>query len=515
MSRTFIRQDTQIRNSDVYDDTLAAGVALETGQTEIEGDLNALRSQVKRILGEADWYTALSGRSLAALSTDLLDIETKKLLKRTQVLTDVTVTAAQNWEILSVAGSEAPTVPAAVGGTTVGAVVAQSALNGAGFNVHELIEVAGQNAMLPKNLCLVRDSTTGQPVQSAGRDVYALLQYESTGADGGTFNDTSAGARVKLSFVRPTAGLDDLEACPSADIAGKTINYAYAYRFAFDNIIEDAFLTDGNWMDQAASVDVTLDNAIDNQSGPATQAQNIDVRITDGVSWDFQTSDGGRTLLSIAPAGGGDVVSLDLDTLDINNTASVDVLNGVVVDSGGTAISLGVTAGEISSAGALSVLSGGAADLTVRAVGGELFLDDVNQTGSTWAQTAGIKLSDTTSEWNNFETAFGEVSLLNAIVQANNSAARSKTVAVVTTTVNADVNVTGAASPNLDAQLGDYSGVTFVTDVDIYLNGALLRNGANAAANHDVYPGNTPADGDLKFEFRVKTGDVITMVIWG
>jgi hypothetical protein len=54
--------------------------------------------------------------------------------------------------------------------------------------------------------------------------------------------------------------------------------------------------------------------------------------------------------------------------------------------------------------------------------------------------------------------------------------------------------------------------------VDVYLNGILLRNGANSGSNHDVYPGTTPANGDLKFEFNLKGGgaknDVITMVVW-
>jgi hypothetical protein len=45
MSRTFLRQNTQIRNSDTYTDSLAAGITLQTGATEIQGDLNSLRSQ--------------------------------------------------------------------------------------------------------------------------------------------------------------------------------------------------------------------------------------------------------------------------------------------------------------------------------------------------------------------------------------------------------------------------------------------------------------------------------------
>jgi hypothetical protein len=141
----------------------------------------------------------------------------------------------------------------------------------------------------------------------------------------------------------------------------------------------------------------------------------------------------------------------------------------------------------------------------------------VNQTGSTWSQTNGIKLSDTTAEWDNFETAFGEVSLLNAIYQARQGS-RTKGVAVVTVAASANTNVTFVGGgANLDAQLPAYLSGNFVAKVDVYLNGVLLRNGANAAANHDVYPGDTPADGDLKFEFALKAGskpDVITSVVW-
>ena len=60
--------------------------------------------------------------------------------------------------------------------------------------------------------------------------------------------------------------------------------------------------------------------------------------------------------------------------------------------------------------------------------------------------------------------------------------------------------------------------MTFVTDVDVYFNGMLLWPAAGAT--EDVYPGDTPANGDLKFTFTVKDGggvnpDVITMITWG
>ena len=519
MGRSFLRQSAQIRNSVLYDDTLASGSTMETSSTELEKDLNNVRSQIKRLFladVAGDWFQdvdTIGGvkRGIKALATDLYDIETHKILCRSQLLTDVSVTAAQNWEILSFAGAETPTSAIAIAATALGAVVATSAFSGAGFNVHELVEAAGPNAVSPKNLLVVRDSTTGGKIQSAGRDVFGLLQIESTAVDGGAFNDTSGGNRAKISFVRLTAGLDDLEACPVADIAGLTVNYSYVDRHILDSLPEGCFLANDSFIDQAASTDVTLDNAIDNQGGPATQTdRNIDWRITDTFTLKFQDSTGGSSLLAIMPNAAGDEVELNVDILDINNTTDADFLNGSKFDTGGTEIDVGVTAGYINTTGA--------ADFGVRA-GGELYLDDGNQAGSTWAQTAGIKLSDTTAEWDAFETQFGEVSLLNAITQALTSSSRSKTVAVVTANVAADTDVGGTGGgTNLDAQLGDYSLATFLTDVDVYLNGQLLRNGADAAANHDVYPGTSAATGQLKFEFGLVAApgnpDVLTMIIW-
>jgi hypothetical protein len=513
MARTLIRQETQIRNSENYTDNLAAGSTLESGAVSIEDDLNGLRSQIARILNDAggnNWYDDISTvngkkRSLFDLNTDLNDIEEKKVLGRAQILTDVTVTAAQNWEILSVSGSEAPTLVAAVATTQNGAVVAQSALQDAAFNVHELIEIAGANAISPKNLVVVRDATTGQPIQSSGRDVFGLLQYEATGVDGAAFNDTAEGNRVKISFVRMNAGLDDLEACPVGDIAGKTINYNYVLRTNLDAITEEAFLSNLIFTDLTAAVDVTLDNAIDNQgSTPATSTTNIRIQLTDGTSWQFEDPSGATDIVRIEASGGGDSFQFNGTTFDINNSSDADFLNGAIFDSGGTPVRVGVTAGYIDTA---------SADLGIRA-GGELYLDDSNQTGSTWSQTAGIKLSETTAEWDQFETKFGEVSLLQAIYTAATTGARgTKVYANVTANVAEDVDVGGVAGgANLDAQLPDMSTGTFTADYDVYVNGELQRPGANAGANNDYYPGTSLANGQLKFEYKLRIGDVVCVV---
>jgi len=251
-----------------------------------------------------------------------------------------------------------------------------------------------------------------------------------------------------------------------------------------------------------------LDNAIDNQVGLATQVQDIDWNVADTYEFAFTADSGATDLFKITPTVGGNTLLVNFDSLDIDLTNDADISQGIKVDTAGTELDIGVTAGHVETTGSDDLHLQGA---------GEMYLDDGNQTGSTWAQTDGIKLSDTTTEWDNFETVFGEVSLLQAITR---SGRRSKTYAEVTTNIAANTNVTGAGgSPNIDTQLGDYSGVTFLSDVDVYLNGELMEPGADAAANNDYYPGDTAANGDLKFEFGLEASpgnpDKIAMIIYG
>lgn len=521
MGRTFLRQDAQIRNSVSYDDTLAAGSTLESSPTTAEGDFNAVRSQLKRALyadNAGDWFADInvpstfeSGakRGIRNLNTDLHELERKRVLTaQEQHVTDVTVTAAQNWQMLTLGQLPANTT-AAIGAVTTRGTVA--AAHGGTFNTHALSLVTGASAINPKNLCEIIDAASHDPILSSGRIIYALFHTESS-TDGSTMSGTTPN-RAQLSFVRLNAGGTALEACPVADIENKVIHFASVERKALEDLNEQDFLR-GASTDAPASTTVTRQEAYNNQGitpVDVTTHSYLDLEGA-GLQWIIR-DDLQANLLRVmeGSAGGTSEVQLGLD-VDVFNVDAVvnDFRSGLKADTNGTEIDIGVTAGTI------ETLS--ANDLKVKA-GGELYLDDGNQAGSTWAQTAGIKLSDTLAEWDAFETAYGEVSLLSAIVTAKNSVARNKTVALVTTNVAADTDVGGTGGgANLDAQLGDYSGKTFVTDVDIYLNGQLLRNGANAAANHDVYPGTSPALGQLKFEFGLHASpgnaDVITMLIW-
>lgn len=406
---------------------------------------------------------------------------------------------------------------AAIGAvTTRGTVCAYNAT----FGVATTAEVSGSSNIQPKNLVLIVDGATRDPIlDGSGREVMALMQSESN-TDGSTIT-TSTPNRVQLSFVVLNTAGDDLILVDGQYIAGKTIDYAYVERNALEDLPEQAFLGE-DFTDVGVSA-TTRQAVYDNQGVvPVDLTTNATLDLEGaGLVWAVR-DDAEALLFRIieGSAGGTSEIEFgtDVDSFD-NDAQTNDFAHELKVDTAGIEIDIGVTAGTIETTGS--------DDLKVRAAG-ELYLDDGNQVGSTWAQTDGIKLSDTTAEWDAFEAEFGEVSLLNAIVQAAQSGVtRCKAVAqVLSADISANTLIEGANGPgaaNISADLCDYRGLTFVDDVDIYINGLLQRNGADAAANHDVYPSAVAAERqygcfyaeyDLKYRGGLRP-DVITMIVWG
>jgi hypothetical protein len=375
------------------------------------------------------------------------------------------------------------------------------------FGEHSLDEIAGPNDLNPKNLITIFDGATRDIIDSGGNQIWGLLQGESGLADGGTITDTTA-TRVQISFVKVSPTGDDLIIVPAVDIGGQTINYCYRERIRLEDLNEGDFLKGAIVDTPGAATAVDRQAVYDNQGvTPVELTTNADLDLATGVEWtirDLTNAD----LFRIIEGSGGGVSEINIHSgVDLydNDAIDVDFASGVSANSGGTRpIDVGVNDGIVEST---------AGDLGVVAAA-ELLLDDVNQNGSTWAQTTGIKLSDTTQEWDDFEVQYGEVSLLNAIVQASNQGGIVKTCANVTSTTVADTDVS-SSDGNLDAALGDLSNGSFVNDHDIFLNGALLRSGVDASANNDVYPGtdlDNTADGQLKFEFPVKINDVLCVI---
>jgi len=525
MGRTFVRQDTQVRKSDVYDDTIVPSEAnFETNPVHVEDDLNTIRSQLHNLLEvqAGNWWDDLNvpatletgaKRGVNDLNTALHAVEKKRVLRNVyNVGTDVAVPATQNFVVLAL--SELPSnTTAAVGSvTTLGTVVAAAT----SFGAHNLDEVTGPDALSPKNLMEIVDASSGDPILSSGRRVWGLLQTENA-TDGHTMTGTTPD-RAQISFVRPNSTFDDLEACPVADIESTSVNYASRERVRLEDLTEADFLKGAVVDIGAGAVTVTRQVAYDNQGTTPVDLTTNAILDLEGAGLEWQIRDDLEAILFRViegSAGGTSKVAVedDVDEFDVDAVVT-DFLNGIKVDTGaaGTTIDIGVTAAnQITSGGALSMVST-AADLNLVA-GLELNMTDSYRSGSTWSLADGIALANSSQEWSDFETAFGEVSLLSAIKTAYESAHRRKVYSVVTSTTTADNDVSGPSNDNnLDTDLGDLSGGTFVDDYDVFLNGLLLRPGADASANNDYYPGTSLANGQLRFEFTVKVGDQLCVI---
>jgi hypothetical protein len=471
--------------------------------------------------------TALAGAGDSLDVTSILYGTIGNSYASTSVLTDplsgwtaaLLFNGAGDVVILGVNELPAPTTAAVGAVTTEGTVIAYLAA----FGGAALTEVGGASAVSPKNLWSIVDADTRDPILSGGRTIYALGQCETV-TDGHTITINTP-TRAQLSFVRINAAGDDLELVPVADIQGKEISYTSVKRVALLNLTEQDFLR-GAEIDVPSAVTATRQVAYTNQGTTPVDVLTHSYLDLEGAGLVWQIRDDDEAVLfgitENSVAGTSTVqIGAATDVFDVNAVVN-DFLNGVSVDTGaaGTTINVGVTANQIDAGGELTIASGssgGVQDLNLVAAD-ELNLTDKWRAGSTWSLADGVALSNASAEWSLFETNFGEVSLLNAINQAYASAAGlargTKTYANVTATTAADTDVS-LADGNLDVALPDMSQGTFAVH-DVYLNGNLLRGGANAGANHDYYPGGAPTlnPAKLKFEFVVKINDVICVVPW-
>jgi hypothetical protein len=478
--RTFISQPEQIFSTEQYDDTLSPGITLQTSSSNLEFDLNALRSQVRKIIWAdvtGSWYSQLTtssfgtpSRGINSLNEDLADLEQHRLIVRTQKISaSVVVPALANWVTLSVTGSTAPSIApgtsVAIGNTSqTGSVVAFATINTWSGAV-----VSGSSPISPKNLCVIRDAGNGEKVQDSlngNRDVYGLFQVASTSANGNAIDDSTN--QVQISFVVEVSG--SLLPASVSSIQNKLINYSYPTRYALDNLPEDIFLGNHVFIDiPFASLntgsnvtlnDITLQRAINNQGSlPVWLSGSTTVDLNE---FDWKFTDNDRTIVNFS-------------------TASI-LLNSNKID--------------LYSSGTLS------------------FADSGSFTSSYGGQP--ILFSSGTSEWNGFYTYFGpSATILSAFTALSQSISSSvkRTIerAGVTDKVNAGVNITFPT--NLDVQLQSYAGKDFLNDVNVYLNGVLLNPALTVGAG-DVYPGTNPATGDLKFEQKLRSGSIITLEIF-
>lgn len=394
--------------------------------------------------------------------------------------------------------------------TVIGTVAAQASP----FGAHSLAEVAGKNAIAPKNLCMVVESISRDPILSGGRVIYALFQSESS-TDGSTMTGSSPN-RAQLSFVRLNSAGDDLEAVPNADIGGKTIHYSSVTRRTLEGLTEEMFLV-GAEFDYPSEVSVSRQLNYDEQlDTPVEMTGDADLAMGAGLSWTIR-DDAENVLFSVSEDSAGSAstvsVSSDVASLDVD-AVSNDFAHGMSVASGSLSpIDMGTTDGRIeTTAGDLAMLAAGGlfaeasvGDLMVRS-GLGLLLADGNIAASGWGLPNGIALADNTAEWSAFESAYGSVSLLQAVVDAQNVSSRGgKTY----------VDMAAPVAPDNDVSLGvDLSGGSFGDDYDIFINGNLQEPGTDSGTSADYYPGGDLTTGQIRFKKDLLAGDVVSVVVY-
>ena len=541
----------------------------DANAVDLEDTLDYFASQLKALHGKTNWEDAPDASIATIWAKTFLD--EKLALRERWLITDITVPNGQNFKLLSVAGSELPASPIkAIALSQRGLVTV--AHGGTFGTTHSLAEVTGLNAIDPQNLLAVVDGDTGDPIlDSNDKQIWGLLQNEAGATDGTAFTATTP-ERAQVSFVVINATNDDFIACAVADIQDKKVNLAYVEREDLDAWVAQDFLRRTSLADvPSGSGAVTLDNAIDNQGAtPATQTTDIDVRIDDDVSWAFQDSTGARDLLRVSPAAAGDEVELNVDTLDVNVGAAVDIDNGATVDSGGQAVNLGVTAGQIDSTTLKMAATSGLAEVEGTGVtldgtaggGGPITADgsalDADFTGDAdshlihsansgndrtmliASRNAGAGAADLELEADDdllFEDArettplpltdstTGSISGLTGGPHASVAAAIKYAIENGGVDVTFDIYVAagnfaqGVNIPGVTLDLTAYDedmgtpGSPGTPDLFLFLNGRLIR-GASGTGVGDWYAGDTPASGDIKVDFPkgIKTGDVIITI---
>ena len=567
MTRTYVSQPQQINKTEVYDDSLVTGPGLQTGSTNLQVDLNALRTQIRQLLWanvSGSWYDAISApsgsnsaRGLNTINNDLTNLEQKRFLFRRQNLNLLHVATGSNFALLSVSLGTAPDNFAAVSGNTTGSIV--FSLSPGSYGSFNTGSISGSNVLSPKNLVLVRDAWSGLILTASsgvdlGRDIFGLLQAENGVANGDSFNDSTK--RTQLSFVveKITNGTSSFSASMPSWIGGKTVQYSYVRRTALDEIPEDAYITDASFFDAPNAIsgtallaDVTLQRAIDNQVTIVNQNNDISIRLNTGTSWTFMS--GTQELWKLASSNQSDTLTVNVDRVAFSSSFETTFTRGVSVGTGSTQINVGVAPGVI------NTLTGN--NLTVQ--GGNLVqFSDGNSIFSNYSGS--LPVASGVLEWNNFSQNYGSSTTIlgafNTVSQSLNTlsgsitslststsqsiaslsqsltslsqslTSLSQSVVLLSQSVSSSIRRTRVSvgvnqlimagtnvifPTNVDAPLLSYAGKDFETDLNVYLNGILLYPGRSGSAGNDVYPGVSSTTGDLKFNMKIKSGSIISV----
>jgi len=502
MTVSLIRLD-QLHNTDNPDDTLnaAAVAAIEGSAVDYQDFLTGILSQIKRVIygsSAGNWYDDIetAADSLADLA-DRTDLADKLIITNRLNLTSVNVTGDNQYVLLDTSG-EQPDKNIAINTTTKGAVSAQ--LAGA-VGSADLTEIAGSNALRPKNLVWVFDAD-GKEIVSNGQRVYGLLQVGSAATDGNAFTITGDD-QGQISFVRPNSAYDDLELATGSDIPDNIL-YAFGWRESMDDLPENAWRGEIETADPSGQATVSLDAAYDGGNFITVDGSDVEFRLDDTKSFVVKDGVASNIFQVLRHDTNGNEVQID-GLLDVNNPSSADFAQGAQFDTDDQTIGIGHNgAGIIHSSG-----------ITVEATSGDTLLKaSADVEFQTVRETSPLPLDDASAGAISDVGSGSHASIAAAIADAYANGGVDMTMKkfVASTNYAQGVNIP-AAIQDITANPIDMESAGTVEQF-VFLNGRLLVGG-NVTTKNDVYVGDTAANGDVKVDFAkgIKQNDVIISIV--
>jgi hypothetical protein len=397
----------------------------ESSATNIEDDLNYIRTQLKDINGTTNWYDTPP--------TTVTALYNKTFSRWLQHQTAVTVGSDENFVLLT--GTGKPLGNMAITNSSMGVIVSQ--LSGA-IGEHDLTKRSDLG-----NVIEIREAGTNDILYTSGatpQQIYGLLQVGSDATDGNAFGDTSSDDQAQISFVYINPDTEAYTAVPVADIEDKSIEYAYHERRRLIDMPENSFDPSITFVESVALSTVDLQDAYNNSStGTITlsTAKNLSV--------------------------------------DMNGNANFEVKNSstsyIQADVTNTVVKFGVDA-EIRGANELRFYNAS-----------NSFYTSFNAPALSSSISYILPISDGASGLGYSLTTDGAGNLS----WSNKGEFSKKATYVVSSPINSDTAINLSSFTNPDSLVLPSTGADFVKHFDVYVNGVLNLNGASISQGNDVY----------------------------
>jgi hypothetical protein len=535
-------------------------------------DLNYVRAQLRRVIGEANWYDAPTPANSPVLKD-------RKILYATENYTNLAIPASNKVDISSLGLSGFVDQS-----TTDEGVLASTSTPSAG----------GGFKSEGKHWVDLVAADTGEPITISGHRVYGYLVvddydtptteevffiYFNNATDGEvlvtdlqsecdqygtvteieiTYLTRSNLAAVPEDFglapIHLEAAIDQQNSLQEAYVKGEVITLSDGEGDLIVNLDEtgtgadfaltagtgDYLRTDaenatldlgaaGVQVDVNGSFQVTGSNTFDVGSGQSTMDGNLDVGAGLDVTGVTNLGDGGTTNYAqfsaagdLSLVGNADTISKSDGALTIEGTGqnvtlqtttsgTVGIQSAGAVDIDGASLTADLTAGFSIDGAAASNVSVDGANLTLSTLNsGNVVLDAAGDLTFNDANWAGVTDPLPFSDAGNTSFTNSAAGAVSLIDAINQVAAEVATHEAMTQADSVPGETDRDTNVTIPGGLSYTLAADFASDFLIFVNGVKMRNGTSAASNYDVYPGSTTTT--MRFEFKIKSSDVISAV---